>query len=286
MHGHGYKPESFNKWKQRRERGACMLFGIELEIEKRRRDKDTQAPLSYMESIAFVDEAIDEAFPDESFFYTKSDGSLSSGVEIVSHPMTLAYWTRHERDFQSLFAKIQKRFYIRQTCGFHVHVGRAGLNNTEIGNIRYLLNCPLLRFFESFSKRGNNIDAFRYCKFELFSNFIDYYSGYTDGRYKALNLSNRDTIEFRIFRGTISYFRVEIVLRAITQLISFAKMMRPDELKAEALTKEQRNGMRDRFIKYAVENDKVLLKQKDFRENYQRIINNAKVTEGSALQCA
>ena len=49
------------------------------------------------------------------------------------------------------------------------------------------------------------------------------------GRYSAVNLQNRDTIEFRIFRGTLKYNTLIATLQLVNKLCEVAVSL-PDEL--------------------------------------------------------
>ena len=64
--------------------------------------------------------------------YIKHDGSLDDGLEIVTHPMTLAYHM-NGMPWQAVIATARQLGYISHqsgTCGLHVHVNRSSLGDT------------------------------------------------------------------------------------------------------------------------------------------------------------
>ncbi len=64
--------------------------------------------------------------------YVKHDGSLDDGLEIVSHPMTLAYHMS-EMPWKEIVNKARQLGYTSHqagTCGLHVHVNRSSLGDT------------------------------------------------------------------------------------------------------------------------------------------------------------
>ena len=56
--------------------------------------------------------------------------------------------------------------------------------------------------------------------------------GYHGGRYTCVNLTNEDTIEFRIFRGTLKYNTLIATLQMVNRICDVAICMSDDELRA------------------------------------------------------
>ena len=56
--------------------------------------------------------------------------------------------------------------------------------------------------------------------------------GYHGGRYTCVNLTNRDTIEFRMFRGTLKYNTLIATLQLVDRICDVAIYLSDDELKA------------------------------------------------------
>ena len=60
--------------------------------------------------------------------------------------------------------------------------------------------------------------------------------GYGGGRYSSVNLQNRDTIEFRIFRGTLKYNTLIAALQLVNRVCDAAIALPDDMLKSLSWT--------------------------------------------------
>ena len=60
--------------------------------------------------------------------------------------------------------------------------------------------------------------------------------GYHGGRYTCVNLQNLDTVEFRMFRGTLKTNTILATLELIDRICDAAVHLSDDELKAMAWT--------------------------------------------------
>lgn len=56
------------------------------------------------------------------------------------------------------------------------------------------------------------------------------------GRYTSVNLTNKSTIEFRIFRGTLKYNTLIATLQLLDRICDVALFMSDEELKAMSWT--------------------------------------------------
>jgi hypothetical protein len=141
------------------------------------------------------------------FIYCKSDGSLKYGIEAVSHPATFDYWMKRD-PYKNVFnlAKLGCRSHDTTTCGLHVHISRTAFTNEE----------HLKRFMKIFYRNPSRIMRFsRREKNKLHEwasvdgvddNAIDYKAKHGDdpNRRTAVNTQNSNTIEVRIFKGTLN----------------------------------------------------------------------------------
>lgn len=171
-----------------------IFLGVELEIEC----YDTNRSI--------------KAFDVSKEFYLKSDGSLSNGIEIVSHPCTLEYhqnninWKDRCKNLISSGAKSHDT----NTCGLHVHISSDKLSeidrakfswfiHKEIDPIRVLCrrNFPYGDGYRAPLDVLNRIKS--KCKGELSKCYKN-----TD-RYDFLNWHNSHTVEFRLPKGTLKY---------------------------------------------------------------------------------
>lgn len=167
----------------------------------------------------------------------KPDGSLSSGgIEIVSKPMTAKFalgnypWER----IRDIAVDHGYTSHNNNRCGLHVHVSRKGLGDTvekqdlTIAHLSILLD----RFWDDlvkFSRR--RYDELRQwaCKLDCDHKKGDsqsdmiWKSKSNDGdRYRALNLTNDFTVEFRLFRGSLLPETNRATIQLVDTLCDFA----------------------------------------------------------------
>lgn len=201
-----------------------LTFGVELEVDKGNDHNEL------CDRLAELDQPI----------YMKHDGSLGDeGVEIVTHPCSLAY---HQYELRwAEIARICKandyESHDAVTCGLHVHVGRMALgkDRTERSTtaaklvwLAYRLQNELLNF----SRRGES-ELNRWASFPSLAapaNLVT--AGYsltqtalntvTDGRYQAVNLCPGATVEFRLFRGTLKRDTIIATLQLVNNLTKYA----------------------------------------------------------------
>jgi len=141
----------------------------------------------------------------KDFAFMKHDGSLKNGFEVVSLPMSL---DSHRNKWSSFFRMVKKTdLEVRSTCGMHVHVSRELLTQFQIGKIIIFLYSPQNNAF--IRQIAGRIPPKQFA--ELNAKKLKDVKNHHN-RYSALNLTNPETIEFRLFRGT---FNKEEVLKNI-----------------------------------------------------------------------
>ena len=182
----------------------------------------------------------------ENKVYCKSDGSLNDGLEIVSYPATMNFHTEQKETYEKVFKYLMDNHYKSHdttTCGLHIHVNRNffGSNEKEID-----LNIAKILFlfekywdnFAKFSRRSEeklNDWARRYnldIKKDLIANLER--AKDEDERYFAVNLTNRMTIEFRMFKGTLNIDTFIATLQLIDCVCNFVKIIDIDKLQQQA----------------------------------------------------
>lgn len=209
------------------------FYGIELEVEMAKRDVTKRG--------AKADEVLKLLGTD--FAITKEDGSVKYGFEICTAPATII---EHRSRWQKFFEKMPEGLVSWNAydgkCGLHVHCSKKPLSLLTIAKMVVFVNNPdNQRFVETVAGRGSN----QYFKFEkkeysvvepLVANEVRKNAVVTmapermnrllnvrqlghDDRYEAINLVNKDTIEFRIFKGTLkqpSFFKALEFCDALT----------------------------------------------------------------------
>ena len=179
----------------------------------------------------------------EDRLYCKHDGSLEDGFELVTHPMTLEYH-ENEMPWAELLAQATQMGYVSHqagTCGLHIHVSRLAFGETEqeqdavIARILYFFERhweELLRFSRR-TRRQLEQWAARYGYKEQPREILEHAKkGYHGGRYTCVNLQPCDTIEFRMFRGTLKYNTLIATLQLVNRVCDVAIHLSDEELKA------------------------------------------------------
>lgn len=228
IHKYGYKPAPIFHGSGNR------YFGVELEIADGGEDNDNALKIL---------ESVDSESGNK--IYIKHDGSLhGKGFEIVSHPMTLDYHM-NEMDWEILMEAADNLGYTSQDndeCGLHVHVSRDSFSSDYvIGNCIVFVD----KFFEeeimSITRRTEEqIDEWAK-KYDVYSFegvdvnnekevYKECYRKNQKDRYYCINLRNRNTVEFRIFKGTLNYKTFISTIEFVDSVVEFAEYIFSESL--------------------------------------------------------
>ena len=233
FHDYYYKPTpelKFRSSEPERNYTSILTFGAELEVDC------GDDHLELAEELDEMGEPI----------YMKHDGSLGEeGVEIVTHPCSLAY---HQYELRwAEIARVCKshgfKSHDARTCGLHIHVGRDQMGidydsrRRTAGNL-VILTHQLWEELVKFSRRTSGQLSDWACKpsmDDLSAHLTD--SELTDmamrteynGRYQACNLCNSSTVEFRIFRGSLKRGTIIASLQLVSNLTKYAMTHTPTE---------------------------------------------------------
>ena len=210
---------------------AVLTFGVELEVD------DGNDHLELANELAELNQPI----------YMKHDGSLGSeGVEIVTHPCSLAF-----HQYELRWAEIVRvckangfESHDAGTCGLHIHVGRKAMGQTyearrvTAGNL-VILTEKLWEELVKFSRRTSGQLSDWACRPNIKLDIELTDSELTDmalcteynGRYQACNLCNDATVEFRIFRGTLKRNTLLASIQLVSNLTKYAMTHTPTECK-------------------------------------------------------
>ena len=212
--------------------GGSRFFGVELEIDEAgESDRNARELLEIANGLG------------QDRLYCKHDGSLSDGFELVTHPMTLEYHENQMPWAEILAQAVDMGYTSHQagTCGLHVHVSRRAFGETEaeqdaaIARILYFFekNWEELLRFSRRTQRQLDQWAARYGYKEQPREILEHAKkGYHGGRYTCVNLQPSETIEFRIFRGTLKYNTLIATLQLVDRVCDVAIYLSDDELKA------------------------------------------------------
>ena len=192
-------------------------YGVELEVEMANRDRANKKGAKAEEVLQILG---------TDFAITKEDGSVPYGFEICTVPASL---DEHRIHWQKFFEKLPEGLVSWNAyagkCGLHVHCSKKPLSLLTIAKMVVFVNSePNQKFVETIAGRTSN----RYFKiqkkdYKVVKPMMERRLGHDD-RYEAINLVNKDTIEFRIFKGTLkapSFFKA---LEFCDALIHFCLM--------------------------------------------------------------
>lgn len=206
VHDYNYRPDVVFHSIKNDER---LFFGFELEME-----------LGYERGDAAL-YAYEKLEPD-NWAYLKNDGSLDNGFELVTHPMSFDVLMDDDSSQEvwdaiyTLREKFNAKSYNTRTCGFHIHISRSGFNGGA--HMHRFLNLVYTnpRLYQKLAGRSSDQwakfdDVYRRYydentgQYKLTKSFKDKLSGYRNSdRYSAVNTLNEQTLELRIFKGTMS----------------------------------------------------------------------------------
>jgi hypothetical protein len=196
-----------DEWSKLRHR----WFGVELEVEIKDHQIDKQ------EKARQLNDLINGGERGKRVFF-EADGSLTNGFEIISQPMSLPahhdlwQWLR-DRDAVKYLLSHNTR-----TCGLHVHVNKDGLSQIQIAKVVTFINDPRNeQMVRAIARRY----AEGYCKIKEKELSTAHASS---DRYEAVNVSGRNTIEFRIFKGSLKYESVVAAIEFCNSLCNFAAL--------------------------------------------------------------
>lgn len=159
-------------------------------------------------------------------FWMTEDSSLDNGVEITGHPMTLGYVMAMSGMFEQI-RQVAERYGFRShdggNCGLHVHVNKSFFGSTRVARENaYFRLLRLLqrheRKFYIFSRRQST----RWCEYKTLTDYAakddvvrilpheSQQNVFDKARHAAGNSFHSqcigfraETLEFRIFRGTL-----------------------------------------------------------------------------------
>lgn len=188
-----------------------------------------------------------------NLLYIKRDGSLTDGVEIVSEPMTYRAFRSRSNDILLLLQKFEELGYStrdsgsgRETCGMHVHIDRQAFSDLGVFKLMTLVYSDE-KFLTAFSGRQSLETLQQYACPDfgramsmMFGDVFDPKKDkkkwesakkslmvqqvrrrYHVGRYWAVNIEPRNTVELRFFASTLKGWRFLANMQSVWALHEF-----------------------------------------------------------------
>lgn len=187
-----------------------VYFGLELEVVTNSNINDCIKD--------FIEICDNNNFKWEKYFHIEEDGSLNNGVEFISQPLSpnVVYEIIPK---MTRFLK-SANFDVDSSCGGHIHITKNNFTKSRMVDILQFMELNKDFIFD-YSQRDIN-------KFNRWSPFFNTNLGnlenialdnvYSD-RYHVINFNNYDTIEFRLFKGTLSYRNIFANIELIKLLL-------------------------------------------------------------------
>jgi hypothetical protein len=216
--------------------------------------------------------------------YLKHDGSLSCGYEIVTHPMSHDYYKNQASDLWDTLEHLRTYYKVKSwdtsTCGLHIHVSRTGFNGG--GHMHRFLN--LIYSNQDFYQRLAGREESRWATFsdimhsevtrdEYGNRVLDEYGdyqyvtkrdiasklkGFNTERYSAVNTRNQETLEIRIFKGTVNTNTIKSHLDLAHASVEYTRSLTVRDVREGALA----------WVKFA---DYILAHADLYPELYERV---------------
>ena len=229
-------------------RSGVRYFGLEVEMEFPGKDRSETCEW-----------ALDNIGDLSSLAIFKEDGSLTHGAELVTVPQTLDYW-RGDNPLKDLCHDTHWRRIAKShnttTCGLHIHVSRNTVPEPTIAKLIVLMNDDSMRDLVTLIARRAPTSTYclaqkkkwlsdvnydwqralgNYQQFETADAgkpTITHYIRPTKaickkqygqhGRYTPVNLTD-NTLEFRIFRGTLKWETILASIEFCDAVISYCQ---------------------------------------------------------------
>lgn len=283
--GAGYSP-ILHIFKLENEDEDVFTFGFELEINSRECwnnpnwESDSHFVYTYFHD--FLAELWGSAYVDYELFYFKHDGSIGGGFEIVTQPMTYNYFLANQDKFHKVFNFLTEWGYASHKygdCGLHFHIGNNAFEKNEIGvsmkaqqlefcatNLNSIINyyknelCVISRRRIEQIMRWASFTDNETFDFKHTYNKSKYYvkrnlkkrvgHSYNVDRYHALNVTNANTLEFRLLRGTLNWETFCISFNMVKNLANVSRLENHCVTWEDIYLNDLENEMKDYAIKY------------------------------------
>ena len=244
IHDYTYRPDAIFHSTDKNER---LYFGIEIEVEDPRNIVESSAYAHRLEGMELA--------------YLKHDGSLHCGYEIVTHPMSHDFYKNEASDLWDTLEHLRTHYRVKSwdttTCGLHIHVSRTGFEGGSHMHRFLNLIYSNKNLYETLAGReqsrwatfedimsmdvvrdeyGNRMtDEEGFTLHQSKRDIASKLRGYNTERYSAVNTRNRETLEIRIFRGTVNQQTVKAHLDLAHASVEYTRHMTVKDIREGAL---------------------------------------------------
>lgn len=231
IHDYSYRPDPI--FRSSEDENTRLYFGIEVETEVRGGDYGLRRVSAEYAGLILETEKL---------AYLKHDGSLECGFEIVSHPMTHNYFMKEASTLWDVITKLKTDYNMiawgTKTCGLHIHISRAGFSGGSHQHRFLQLVYNNKDFYEAMAGRSSS----HWAKFDDIidpetgvKTFKNKFNRHGSDRYSAVNTNNRNTLEMRIFRGSLNHNYLKACIDLAHASVEFTRVMSVPEVRNHKL---------------------------------------------------
>lgn len=188
-------------------------MGFELEVEVSR-DGDLYAAATEVRNAG------------QGRIYLKEDGSIHNGFEIVTHPASLD-WYLSEFPWQKIRdMRSERRIHSADNCGLHVHVSRAGFSGAPHEYRWFLFWYRNQSIMNLLAGRESTYAEYNPTHRSMFKEIATTSPTASAGRYAAINTTNGNTFEVRVFASTLYVNRIKAALQLVEGTTEYTRQLR------------------------------------------------------------
>jgi hypothetical protein len=207
-----------------------MGFELEVEMPQNPRGDEADRVIQYLHKNEICKEML----------YYKSDGSLSHGIEVITHPFVFEWMKEHKEVIKHIngLANLGCASYHTRTCGFHVHMSKEAFTNAQLFKFMKLIY-ENQEFTKKISQRTSIERMSSYASLTA-GNLINrakHKNNPREERRGAVNLAPAHTVEVRIFQGNLNQSRIWKNLEFCHALWAFCNEVTFKEVTVPVFTK-------------------------------------------------
>jgi hypothetical protein len=162
----------------------------------------------------------------KKWFYLKHDGSIGNGFELVTHPASLSgHYSLPWKELCAYYKRLGIRADDTSTCGLHIHTNKDIMPPEHQIRLSYFVASNRGRM-EAIARRPE-------CSYAAFKRLDGSPStlNRSSGKYEALNWNPPQTVEFRLFKGTVDYKTVMASIEFVHAAVTYTAGCSLDHLK-------------------------------------------------------
>lgn len=147
-------------------------------------------------------------------YYFKRDSSCE--MEMNSFPFNYNWLLANEQFLEKHMDNMKKHAFVNRDCGFHVHVAKKYFSRNHAMRFQNFFY-DYKNFFKKMSLRQRAFSE---------GSHADCYASFDrkkQGRYVAVNITNKNTIEIRIFQGTLKWKIVRAYIEMVMGVAIYTK---------------------------------------------------------------